>query len=166
MSRSARPQPPDGEFRYRHPIEIRFVDTDALGHVNNAVYFSYFEAARAGYYAALTGAAFSRGPSASRTTFVIAEARITYRSQAIFGEPLACSCRVAWAGRSSFGLEYRIDADASEDGQARLVADGSTVQVLYDLAGSRILRMPVDLVDRMTAYEGRAIPRRSHEVRV
>ena len=33
-----------GEFRYEHPIEVRFVDTDALGHVNNAVYLSFFEA--------------------------------------------------------------------------------------------------------------------------
>ena len=34
---------------------MRYVDTDALGHVNNAVYLSYFEAARAGYYAAVSG---------------------------------------------------------------------------------------------------------------
>ncbi len=46
----ARSRPLDGDFRYRHPIEIRYNDTDALGHVNNAVYFSYFEMARSGYY--------------------------------------------------------------------------------------------------------------------
>ena len=50
MAPSARTRPIGGEFRYQHPIEIRFVDTDALGHVNNAVYLSYFEMARGGYY--------------------------------------------------------------------------------------------------------------------
>ena len=54
----------EGEFAYEHPIEIRFVDTDAFGHVNNAVYLSYFEAARAGYYAAVTGIPFGTGESA------------------------------------------------------------------------------------------------------
>jgi acyl-CoA thioester hydrolase len=156
-----RAQPLAGEFRYRHPIEVRFVDTDALGHVNNATYFSYFEAARAGYHALVTGAAFGSGPDAHRTTFVIAEARIVYRSPALFGEPLTCSCRVSWVGRSSFGLEYRIDADASPLGEGRVVADGSTVQVFYDLETGRVIRIPPELRARMEAFEGRPLPSRS-----
>jgi len=36
-----------GDFAYEHPIEVRFADTDAFGHVNNAVYLTFFEAARA-----------------------------------------------------------------------------------------------------------------------
>ena len=91
MSGAARSRPLLGEFRYRHPIEIRYVDTDALGHVNNAVYFSYFEASRAGYYQQMSGHAFGTGPDADRRTFVIAEAHITYRQPALFGEPLSCS---------------------------------------------------------------------------
>ena len=34
---------------FTYPIHIRFGDTDALGHVNNAVYMSYFESARLAY---------------------------------------------------------------------------------------------------------------------
>jgi acyl-CoA thioester hydrolase len=145
VSGPARAQPPQGEFRCRHPIEIRFVDTDALGHVNNAVYFSYFEAARAGYHALVTGSPFGSGPDAQRTTFVIAEARIAYRSQARFGEPLTCACRVSWAGRSSFGLEYRVDAGASP---------------LGEVERGRIIRIPPELRARMEAYEGRVLPPR------
>lgn len=150
-----------GEFRYRHPIEIRYVDTDALGHVNNAVYLSYFEAARAGYYAALTGHPFGTGQDAARETFVIAEAHIAYRSPALFGEPLGCWCRVSWAGRSSFGLEYRIQAEESSLGPARLVAEGSTVQVFYDLAAGSVARMPPGLLDTIAAFEGRPLPTRA-----
>ena len=79
---------PEGPFRYRHPIEVRYVDTDGLGHVNNATYLSYFEAARAGYYAKATGHPFGTGPDAARQTFVIAEAHIAYRAPAFFGEPI------------------------------------------------------------------------------
>jgi acyl-CoA thioester hydrolase len=156
-----RSRPLEGDFPYRHPIEIRFVDTDALGHVNNAVYISYFEAARAGYYAQVSGRPFGTGPDPSAATFVIAEARIVYRSPAFFGEPLLCMCRVAGAGHSSFELEYRIDALASSVGEQRLVADGSTIQVFYDMAASRVVRIPSELRARMEAFEGRPLSRRA-----
>jgi len=160
MVSRARSRPLDGEFPYRHAIEIRYVDTDALGHVNNATYLSYFEAARAGYYERVTGHPFGTGPDAARHTFVIAEAHITYRLPAVFGEPLACLCRVSWAGRSSFGLEYQVLAEASPLGEARTIADGSSVQVFYDLETGSVARMPSRLLQAMAALEGHPLPRR------
>ncbi|HWH23822.1 MAG TPA: thioesterase family protein [Candidatus Limnocylindria bacterium] len=147
-----------GEFRYEHPIEVRFVDTDALGHVNNAVYLSFFEAARAGYYAAVAGAPFGTGEAAAERTFVIAEARVTYRAPAFFGETVIVGCRFAWAGRSSFGLEYLVRAEASSVAPARPIADGATVQVMYDLERQRVTRVPPDLLALFEGYEGRPIP--------
>jgi acyl-CoA thioester hydrolase len=161
MSRSAAAARMEGHFPYHHPIEIRYGDTDALGHVNNAVYLSYFEAARGGYYRVVTGHAFGAGPDADQRTFVIAEAHVAYRSPARFGEPLSCRCRVGWLGRSSFALEYRLDAEASEIDGERVVADGSTVQVFFDLETGRPRRMPPELVERLTAFEGRPLPPRS-----
>src|SRR5512141_1190677 len=157
---SSRPEPPSGDLRYELPIQVRFVDTDAFGHVNNAVYLSYFEVARAGYYAKVMGVPFGTGAKAAEHTFVIAEARISYRSQVAFGEPLYVGCRFAWARRSSFGLEYRIRADASAIGPARLVADGETVQVMFDLVRNRVMRVPDDLLAMFEAFEERPIPRR------
>jgi acyl-CoA thioester hydrolase len=136
------------------------VDTDGLGHINNATYLSYFEAARAGYHAALTGHPFGTGPDAARQTFVIAEAHIAYRTPAFFGEPLVCECRVAWASRSAFGLEYRVVSEGGPIGPARLVADGSTVQVMVDLAADRVGRMSPELLAAIEAFEGRVLPRR------
>jgi acyl-CoA thioester hydrolase len=149
-----------GEFRYEHPIEVRFVDTDALGHVNNAVYLSYFEAARAGYYAAVAGAPFGTGEHSGERTFVIAQANVVYRAPAFFGETLLVGCRFSWTGRSSFGLEYVVRAEASPIASARVVADGESVQVMFDLVRNRVMRMPADLMELFEAYEGRAIPRR------
>ena len=114
MAQPARSRPVDGDFRYRHAIEIRFGDTDALGHVNNAVYLAYFEMARGGYYTAVVGHPFGHGPEADRRTYVIAEAHVTYRTPALYGEALTCACRVGWLGRSSFSLEYRLEVGASE----------------------------------------------------
>ena len=156
----ARSRPLEGEFRYRHPIEIRYNDTDALGHVNNAIYFSYFEMARSGYYTEVVGHPFGTGPDASKRTFVIAEAHITYRQPAFYGEPLYCGVRVGWLSRSAFDLEYRVEVEASAIGEARVVADGSTVQVFYDLERGRPMRTPSDLARDLTVYEGRELPPR------
>ena len=151
----------EGEFAYEHPIEVRFVDTDAFGHVNNAVYLSYFEAARAGYYAAVTGIPFGTGESAGERTFVIAEAHVVYRSPAFFGEQLVVGCRFDWTGFTSFGIAYRIRAEESALGPARVVADGETVQVFYDLKRGRPMKVPADLLAQFEDYEKREIPRRS-----
>ena len=95
----------------------------------------------------------------ARQTFVIAEAHIAYRAPAFFGEPIACECRVSWASRSAFGLEYRVVSDGGPVAPARLVADGSTSQVMYDLTTDRVGRMPAELLEAIDAFEGRPIPR-------
>lgn len=157
---SRRSQPLSGDFRYEHPIEVRFVDTDAFGHVNNATFLSYFEAARAGYYAHVTGTPFMTGEHGSKHTFVIAEARIAYRSPVLFGEPLLGGVRFAWVGGSSFAFEYRIRAEKSAVGEARVVAEGETLQVMFDLGRNRVMRVPADLIEQFDDFEGRQIPRR------
>jgi acyl-CoA thioester hydrolase len=138
---------------------VRFVDTDALGHVNNAVYLTYFEAARAGYYAKVTGAPFGTGAQAAERTFVIAEAQLAYRAPAFFGEKLLVGCRFGWTSRSSFGIEYRVRAEESVVAAARVVADGSSVQVMFNLERNRVMRVPEDLIELFEKYEGREIPR-------
>jgi acyl-CoA thioesterase FadM len=50
--------------------------------------------------------------------------------------------------------------ESSAIGDARVIADGSTVQVFYDLARGRPMRTPADLVADLTAYEGRELPPR------
>lgn len=139
---------------------MRYGDTDALGHINNAVYIAYFEAARAGYHARVTGHPFGTGPDAARTTFVIADAHITYRVPAFFGEPVVCEARVSWVSRSAFGMEYRVVSEGGPIAAARLVADGGTTQVMYDLVRGRPTRMSPELLDAVERFEGRAIPRR------
>ena len=128
---------PGMNYRFVVDVPLRWVDVDSGGVVNNAVYLSYFEAARGGYYTEVVGHPFGTGPDADKRTFVIAEARITYRLPAFYGEPLYCATRVGWVSRSAFSFEYRLEVKASDLGAARVVADGSTVQVFYDLERGR-----------------------------
>lgn len=155
-----RPDPPPGPFVFSRPIEIRFGDTDAMGHVNNATYLTYLEAGRAGYFKAVTGRGFEetlRGAA----SIVLADVHLDYRAPAFFGEELELACRTTWVSRSSFGMEYRLTAAAdSPYGPGRLIADGDSVQVFYDPQAQRPTRLPADFLRGIEAFEGRPIPPR------
>ncbi|MGZ3588569.1 MAG: acyl-CoA thioesterase [Candidatus Limnocylindrales bacterium] len=153
----SRATPPEGAFRYVHPVEVRFRDTDAMGHVNNAVYLTYFETARAGYYRALTGRVFDL-VAGTEDSMIMAHCHIEYRSPAFFGDVLLVACRPGWVSRSSFSLEYRITAAVdSTRGAGRLIADGESIQVMYDYAGAHSMLMPEGLLRALEAYEGHPI---------
>jgi acyl-CoA thioester hydrolase len=120
------------EFACRHRLVVRFRDCDAMGHVNHAVYFTYFEQCRLTCWRELTGA-----PS-PHTRVIIARAECDYRAPAHFGDELEIRMRVGDVGRSSFGLLYEIVNVA--DG--RTLADGKTVMVSYDYAAAKPLPLP------------------------
>jgi len=58
------------------------------------------------------------------------------------------------------GTEYRVEVAATPTDPPRLIADGSTVQVFYDLEAGRIKRVPIRLLEQLTDYEGRPLPTR------
>jgi acyl-CoA thioester hydrolase len=153
------PDPRDlaGPFRHRRSIEVRFADTDAMGHVNNATYLTYFEIARASFYRDATGAMFGIGPESPEASLILAEARVTYRSPAFFGEVLEVESRVSRIGRSSFTMEHRITAPESAIAPARLVAVATFVLVSYAYDRDTVIRVPDALVERLEAWEGRSL---------
>ncbi|HZS87775.1 MAG TPA: thioesterase family protein [Chloroflexota bacterium] len=136
-------------FSFRTPIEVRFRDIDALGHVNNAVYLTYFEIARSAYLQALSGRSFE----AREFGIVIAEARCRYRSPAFFGERLIAEVATSSIRSRSFELRYRITSE--KDG--RLVAEGMTVQVSFDHASGRAAALPPRFRQVVEQFEGRSI---------
>jgi acyl-CoA thioester hydrolase len=131
-------------FRYAKRVEVRFRDCDPLGHVNNAVYATYFELARFGYWR--EALAYTRADGFS---FIMARVELNYRSQAHAGEELDVAIRVGRIGRSSFTFDYRI----VESG--RVVADGSSVQVMFDYAAQKSQPVPDAFRARVSAFEQR-----------
>lgn len=117
------------------PLQLRYSDCDMMGHVNNAVFLSYFELARVHY-----GRCFfadwldwkSRG-------FLIARNEVDYLQPLLLtakapGVSVWCS-RV---GRSSFDFSYEV---REEDGQP-VYARGRTVAVYMDLEADQPLPIP------------------------
>lgn len=117
-------------------IEVRvpWRDLDGAGHVNNAVYFSYFETARVEWYLKVRGMAFR----VEDLDMILARTSCDFRSQASMGDALEVRMWPGNVGTTSFGLRYEI----REKGTDRLVAEGESVQVAFDYAANRKKPIP------------------------
>ncbi|MGH7724485.1 MAG: acyl-CoA thioesterase [Candidatus Eiseniibacteriota bacterium] len=133
-------------YRLAVPIVPRFRDTDAMGHLNNAVYVTYFEVARAAYWLALTG-----DTNYQRVPFILAHTTIDFRSPAFVSETLEVGIRIARVGTKSFTFEYRIEEQATR----RLVCDGRSVQVVFDYESGESRPVPDELRAALRKFENR-----------
>ena len=153
------PDPRDvaGDFAHRVEVDVRFADTDAMGHVNNAVYLTYCETARLRYWTAVTGEPVAARHHGSES-LILAEARITYRAQAFHTDRVTVETRATRIGTSSFTLEHRLTAQAP-DGQPRLIAVSDSVLVRYDYATERPTALSDEDIAAIEAFEGESLRR-------
>jgi acyl-CoA thioester hydrolase len=131
-------------YKFFTTLEVRFRDVDALGHVNNAVYLTYFEVTRFHYWKALLG-----DGAFDRFSFVVVRAECNYRSPAHIGEVLKVGARVSELRKSSFVFAYEITNSTT----GTLVADGLTVQACFDLQEKKVKSIPAELRNRIREFE-------------
>jgi len=131
-------------FPYTITVEVAFRDLDAMGHVNNAVYLSYLENARIKYLMELLEL-----NGLSHMPLIMAEAQVSYKAPAFFGEQLTIGTGVSRFGVKSFDMLYRITG-----GDGRLVVVAKTVQVAYDYAAAKTIVVPDALKARILAFQG------------
>ena len=91
-------------FAYGYADRVRFHELDALNHVNNARYFSWFEAFRLPYLRDYGISDY--GPGGPR--LVLATAEAVFRAEMQEGEDYIVAGRTAWYGTSSFRMEYAV----------------------------------------------------------
>jgi acyl-CoA thioester hydrolase len=135
-------------FRLVCDITPRFRDSDAMGHINNAVYVTYLEVARQEYWKRLYAEADYR-----QVPFILAHVTCDFRSEALIKETLEARLRCAWIGSKSFAFVYEI----REKLTGRLVVEATTVQVCYDYTTKRSIPMPDGLRRALEAFEGRTL---------
>jgi len=113
---------------FSHPIEVRFNDLDAMGHVNNAVVISYMEQARFQWWRSFLG-----GRRFQEEGFLIARVEVDYRMPILVGDDVRVELHCTKVGNSSFELGYRLTKGL--DGE--VFAEGKTVQVMLDFTAHR-----------------------------
>jgi acyl-CoA thioester hydrolase len=123
-------------YRFVHTIDVRFRDLDAIGHVNNAVYLTYLEAARIAYWLHVT-----KRTGVEALDIILARVEIDYRSPVAFGEMLDVGVRVVLLKRSSFVVELAV----VERRTGRLVAESKNVLVYFDYEAARSIPIPPEI---------------------
>lgn len=102
---------------FKTSIQVRFGDTDMLGHVNNAAFVQYLEHARLEWIRAQH--ARGLGP----IHIVLVNIRVDYRHEIVLGQEVEVELWPTRVGRSSFDFEYWVLADG------QVCAEAHSVQV-------------------------------------
>ena len=121
-------------------LRVRFRDVDVIGHVNNAVYFTYMEQARTEYWMHLFNL-----HELSELTFIVAHAECDYKIPARFLDELEVSIRTTSVGNTSFVWDYEIRKIDTRD----LMAKGKTIQVYYDYSQGKSVPVPPDIRSKL-----------------
>jgi acyl-CoA thioester hydrolase len=116
------------------PIDIRFKDLDSLGHVNHAVFITYFEEGRKAFFQK-----FFDVRDASELNFIMAHVRCDYlKPIQLSHRRVTLQMQVSKMGNKSFDLEYRLIDPTDPDA---IFATGASVQVCFDYQDNKSVRM-------------------------
>lgn len=138
------------EFRFFHPIEVRYGDLDPQGHLNNSKYLTYFETGRIKYFAHL--GLFQPGASFMNIGMIMADAHVTFKSAVEYETNIKVGVRIARLGNKSMDSEYVIlDADTGEE-----LATGSSVLVAYDYRSGKTIPISDAWRKTISEFEGLA----------
>ena len=124
-------------FRVFRPIATRWLDNDVYGHVNNVVYYSYFDTAVNGYLIERGALDIARSPVVG----LVVETGCTYFESVAFPDSLEAGIAVTRLGRSSVRYTvgiFKADAELA-------AAQGHFVHVYVDRETQRPVAIP-DLV--------------------
>ena len=91
---------------YKHsvPVQLRFNDTDALGHVNNSVYLSFYDLGKTAYFEAVQKEKMIQ----KDVDIVVAHIDVDFISPVFLSDEIAVQTRVESIGNKSFSLKQRI----------------------------------------------------------
>ena len=134
------------------PVSVRFPvqwgEMDAFGHVNNARFLTWFEAARIAYLSRVG----LWGKEASGLGPILASAQVDYLRPVRFPAQLEVGARVSRIGNTSFTMEYAV-----EDEAGTLCARGSAVVVTLRYSAHQKIPVPEPLRAAIEQLEGRSL---------
>lgn len=122
------------EFKVWRRFTTRWADNDVYGHVNNTVYYEWFDSAVNAWLAGEGLLDITAGEAIA----LVVETRCTFSSPLSFPRDVEVGLVIAQIGRSS--MRYRIGVFGEGEGSA--AAEGEFVHVLVDRAGRRPMELP------------------------
>jgi len=136
------------EFKFFHPVEVRYGDLDPQGHLNNAKYLTFFEQARVEYLIHL--GLFRKDQSFMEAGVILADAHITYLAPIHYGDDVKVGVRTSKLGNKSMTVEQNIMGSVTSKEFAR----GEIVMVTFDYTGQKTIPVPEEWRKIITKFEG------------
>ena len=112
----------------RIKLQLRYRDIDTLGHVNNAVYLSYFELGRIDFFKKFVGSF-----NEEKIDFVIAHASIDFKKPIKLDDSPLLETSLKKVGNSSFTFFHRIVSEKEQEE----FCTGETIAVTVDENGRK-----------------------------
>lgn len=134
----SRPEPPSrADYGVLYPITTRWEDNDIYGHINNVVYYSYFDTAANQYLIEQGGL----DPQDATTVGFVVKSGCEYHAPIAHPDRIEAGVRVDHLGNSS--VQYGIGI--FREGQEKACAHGFFVHVFVDRASNRSVPIPAPL---------------------
>ena len=133
-------------------LPVQWGEMDAYGHVNNVVYFRWFESARMAYFARLGW------PEVERATGVgpiLHSTRARFRAPLEWPDEVEVTTRAVEVGEDRFTMLYEIRSRAL----GRVAAEGEGLIVAFDYRSKRKAALPLAVRERLAALEGPGVTR-------
>jgi acyl-CoA thioester hydrolase len=125
-------------FRHSTPVQIRFNDMDAFGHINNAIYLTYLEEARIKFLDDLIHWDYEK----SKQAIIMARVEIDFKIPGHFKDELFILTHCSHVGTKSFTLDYEIVKNVS--GEKIVIASAKTVEVMFNYEMKKTIEVPVE----------------------
>lgn len=130
------------DFAHFSDITTRWIDNDVYGHVNNVVYYQFFDTCVNGYLIAQGALDIAKGDVIG----LVVETHCNYFKPVAFPDTLRAGLRVAKMGTSS--VTYNVGIFRGDDGTTS--AQGHFVHVYVDRASGRPVPLPEKLKAALT----------------
>ena len=138
------------EIKYPHvmPIQLRWMDADAFGHVNNTMYFQYYDTAKMDYFRKVCP------QLVDQCAIVTVHLEADFMHQVFTKDELVnVESAIVRIGHSSFTFQQRLVGVG--DGEVKCV--GQTIMVLFDVKKEATVPFTPEWRKAIEAYEGRAL---------
>jgi acyl-CoA thioester hydrolase len=125
-------------------LAVAWGDMDAFGHVNNTVYFRYFEHVRLRYFERV-GFALNRDPIGP----ILKSIGCRFRLPLSYPDSVTAAARVSEIGTDRITMDYAVYSHRHQ----RIAAEGQSVIVSYDYRAGAKCELPRELLESMRAIE-------------
>ena len=140
------------DYHYTTSVQVRFIDIDKMGHVNNATVLTYFEIGRLDYFDEVIGKSndwFGRG-------LILAHTEVDYLIPIFVHDGIKVYSRVIKLGNKSFEIENLLVK--IKDGGEVFTAFARSVIVCMNYIEQKTIPIPAIWKEKLNAYEKKTIP--------